>query len=144
MLRTAILALFCLGLTAVPALAQDTAALQKIDDAWAAAYNKGDAKAIAAMYAPDAYVLPDHAAMAHGRAAIQAMLKKLMGNYQNDLKITAVDAKPLGPGIVREIASYEITVKSQPPQHDVGKATAVLRQVGGKWLIQTDILNSDK
>jgi uncharacterized protein (TIGR02246 family) len=143
MMRFAILA-GCLVVAATPVFAQDKAIFQQMDDAWAAAYNKGDAKAVAAMYTADAYVLPDHAPMAHGRAGIAAMLKKLMAGSQNDLKITLVDVTPLGPGIVREITNYEITIKGQPPQHDVGKAVAVDRQVGGKWLIQTDIWNSNK
>jgi uncharacterized protein (TIGR02246 family) len=143
MTRLAILA-GCLVLAATPVFAQDKAAFQKQDEAWAAAYNKGDAKAIAAMYAAGAYVLPDRAPMAHGRPAIEAMLKKLMAGSQNDLKITVVDVTPLGPGVVREITSYEITIKSQPPQHEVGKAVAVERKVGGKWMIQTDIWNANK
>jgi uncharacterized protein (TIGR02246 family) len=142
--RIGILAL-CLGvLFAGPALAQDKAAMQKGDDRWAEAFNKGDAAAIAAMYTADAYVLPDHAEMAHGRAAIEAVIKKLMGNYQNDIKITAVDVMPLGPNAAREVGTYSITIKSQPPQQDSGKYATVLRKVGAKWLIATDIWNTNK
>src|SRR5438128_1232862 len=48
MRRIAILAL-CLGLLSAPALAQSKAAIQKLNDQWAAAFNKGDAAAVAAM-----------------------------------------------------------------------------------------------
>ena len=41
-----------------PALAQDKATIEKLNDAWTAAFNKGDAAAVAAMYTEDAYVLP--------------------------------------------------------------------------------------
>ena len=72
MRRIAILAI-CLGLFAGPALAQSKAAIQKLEDQWGAAFNKGDAAAVAAMYTEDAHVLPAGDAMVKGRAAIEAL-----------------------------------------------------------------------
>ena len=69
MRRTAILAV-CFVLLATPALAQSKAAIQKLNDEWAAAFNKGDAAAVAAMYTKDAYVLPPGFEIMKGRAAI--------------------------------------------------------------------------
>ena len=43
-----------LMLTAMPALAQTKATMQKLNDRWAEAFNKGDAAAAAAMYTEDA------------------------------------------------------------------------------------------
>ena len=57
---------------ATAALAQDKATIAKLNDAWAAAFNKGDAQAVAAMYAEDAYVLPPGSDIVKGRAAIEA------------------------------------------------------------------------
>src|SRR5262249_52783610 len=54
-----------------PALAQSKEAIQKLNDEWAAAFNKGDAGAVAALYTADAYVLPAGAPMVKGRADIQ-------------------------------------------------------------------------
>lgn len=42
---------------AAPALAQSKVAIQKLEDQWGAAFNKGDAAAVAALYTEDAYVL---------------------------------------------------------------------------------------
>ena len=53
------------------ARAQDVGSIQALNDKWDAAFNKGDAAALAAMYAEDAYVLPPGAEMVRGRAAIQ-------------------------------------------------------------------------
>jgi ketosteroid isomerase-like protein len=39
---------------AVPALAQSKPEMQKLNDKWAEAFNKGDAAAVAAMYTEDA------------------------------------------------------------------------------------------
>jgi hypothetical protein len=44
-----------IGFIAAPALAQDKATIEKLNDAWTAAFNKGDAAAVAAMYTEDAY-----------------------------------------------------------------------------------------
>src|SRR6266851_654997 len=63
----------CLGLFASPALAQSKAEIQQLNDQWAAAFTKGDAAAVAAMYTEDAYVLPAGAAMVKGRAATEAL-----------------------------------------------------------------------
>ena len=63
----------CVGLFASPALAQTKAEVQQLNDQWAAAFAKGDAAAVAAMYTEDAYVLPAGAAMVKGRAAIEAL-----------------------------------------------------------------------
>jgi len=145
MFRTTILA-GCLAFAAVPVLAQSKTQLQKDADAWTAAFNKGDAATIGAMYTTDGDLLPDHGDLAHGRAAIEAAIKKMVGSgtYQNDLKVTVESVRPLGPGIASEIGTYTITPKSQPSQPEVGKFASVVREVAGKWLIQTDIWNTNK
>lgn len=143
-MRRIALTAVCVFLASTPAMAQSKAAIQKLSDEWAAAFNKGDAVAVAAMYTVDAYVLPDHAEMAHGHAAIESLIKKLIGNYQNDLKLSVVDVQSLGPGALRAIGTYSITVKSLPPQQEAGKFAIVERKVSGKWLIATDIWNSNK
>jgi uncharacterized protein (TIGR02246 family) len=146
MLRAAVLSASFVLAAAAPAFAQSKAVLQKDADAWAAAYNKGDAKAVAALYTADADVLPDHGDLAHGRAAIEAMVKKMVesGTYQNDLKVTVQGVRSLGPNTASEIGTYSITPKNQPSQPEVGKFASVVRKVGSKWLLQTDIWNTNK
>src|SRR5215472_5226974 len=53
----------CLVLISGPAAAQSKAVIQKADDKWAEAFNKGDAAALAEMYTEDAYMLPPGAEM---------------------------------------------------------------------------------
>ena len=48
----------CFLLSASPAWAQAKSSIDKLNAEWMAAFNKGDAKALAGMYTPDAYVLP--------------------------------------------------------------------------------------
>ncbi len=133
---------FCVALAGA-ASAQTVASIQKLDDAWSAAFNKGDAAAIAAMYAADAYVLPPGHDMVKGRAAIEAFWKAATQQLGN-AKLVAVDVAALGPRAGREIGTFSFETKAQPPQPVVGKYVVVWRKVGPHWLLTTDIWNMNK
>jgi ketosteroid isomerase-like protein len=126
--RVALVA-FALIAGAAPALAQSKAAIQKLEDQWGAAFNKGDAAAVAAMYTEDAYVLPAGAPMVKGQA---------------DIKCTAVDVMPIGRTGAREVGTCTFKTKGASPQDGALKYTVVWRKVGGQWLLNTDIWNMDK
>ena len=130
-------------LGAIPALAQDKAAIEKLNDAWTAAFNKGDAAAVAAMYTEDAYVLPPGAEMVKGRTGIEAFWRQA-AQQMGDAKLTTLDVLPLGRSVAREIGTVTLKTKSQPPQEMVGKYAVVWRKVGGKWKLATDIWNTNK
>ncbi len=142
MWRIAIIA-GCSILVAAPASAQDKATIVKLNDAWAAAFNKGDASAVAAMYTEDAFVLPPGAEMVKGRAAIEAFWRQA-AQQMGDAKLTTVDVLALGPRAAREIGTVSLKSKSQPPQEITAKYAVVWRKVGGKWKLATDIWNTSK
>src|SRR5262245_56876169 len=50
------------------------AALKAVTAAWLEAYNAGDVEKIVAMYMEDGVLMPPHAAVANGKAAIRAFL----------------------------------------------------------------------
>lgn len=133
----------CFLLLAGPALAQSKAAIQRLNDQWTAAFNKGDAAAVAAIYAADAYVLPPGGDMVKGRAAIEAFWKKA-ATQVGDAKLVTIDVLPLGRRAAREIGTVTLETKAQPPQQVVGKYVVVWRKIGGKWLLATDIWNMNK
>jgi uncharacterized protein (TIGR02246 family) len=142
-MRRVAVAAACLVLVAGPALAQTKAMIQQLSGEWAAAFNKGDAAAVAAMYTEDAYVLPPGAEMAKGRKAIQAFWAQ--ANQQlGDAKLTTVDVMSLGPGAAREIGTFSFKTKGQTPEAVVGKYAVVWRKIGGRWLLATDIWNMNK
>src|SRR5260221_14215905 len=92
-MRRILLLATCLTLIGTaPAMAQSKAAIQKLNDEWAAAFNKGDAAALAAMYTEDAYVLPAGAPLGKGRAAIEGFLRQAM-QQPGDVKSTTPDVK---------------------------------------------------
>jgi uncharacterized protein (TIGR02246 family) len=143
MLRIAVLAI-CVGLTGVgPALAQSAATIQALNDKWTAAFDKGDAAAVAAMYTQDAVVLPPGHDMAKGRSAIEAFWKEA-AQQVGDAKLVTLDVLPLGPRAAREIGTVTLRTKAQPPQQVVAKYVVVWRNVGGRWLLATDIWNMNK
>ena len=132
----------CLSVGA-PALAQNKATIEKLNDVWTAAFNKGDAAAVAVLYTEDAYVLPPGSAMVKGRAAIEAFWRQA-AQQMTDAKLTTVDVLPLGRAAAREIGTVTLKTKSQPPQEVVGKYVVVWRKIGRDWKLATDIWNTDK
>ena len=132
----------CLSLGS-PALAQNKATIEKLNDVWTAAFNKGDAAAVAALYTEDAYVLPPGSAMVKGRAAIEAFWRQA-AQQMTDAKLTTVDVLPLGRSVAREVGTVTLRTKSQPPQEVVGKYVVVWRKIGRDWKLATDIWNTDK
>jgi uncharacterized protein (TIGR02246 family) len=133
----------CLMLVAGPVAAQTKAVIQKEDDKWGEAFNKGDATALAAMYTEDAYVLPPGAEMMKGRSAIAAFWGQQMQQI-GDVKCTALDVKPLGPRAAREIGTCTFKTKAQPPQDGALKYAVVWEKVGNQWELLQDIWNTNK
>jgi uncharacterized protein (TIGR02246 family) len=132
-----------LTLAVTPAFAQDKATIQKLNDAWAAAFNKGDTAAVAALYAEDAFVLPPGADMIKGRAAIEAFWRQAVQQF-GEARLTTLDVLPLGPSAAREIGTVSLRTKSQPTEEIVGKYAVVWRKLGGHWKLATDIWNTNK
>ena len=135
--------LACFLLSASPAWAQAKSSIEKLNAEWMAAFNKGDAAAVAALYSEDAYILPNGAEIAKGRRAIEAYFKKSVQQL-GDAKLKTVDLQSLGPGSAREVGTFNFKTKGDSPQEVVGKYVAVWRKMGGQWKLITDIWNMNK
>jgi uncharacterized protein (TIGR02246 family) len=142
---TTIAALFVSGclFTPITAVAQDKATIQSLNDKFAAAFNSGDFSTLASHYTEDAVLLPPGAEMAKGRSAIQSFWKGAAEGV-SDLKLTAMDVKPLGTEAAREIGSFTLKTKGQQAQEVVGKYVVVWQKVGNEWKLATDIWNTNK
>ena len=125
------------------AFGQDKATIDKLNESFMAAFQKGDTAAIGQMYAEDAYLLPSGGEMVKGRAAIRRLWTKAAEGI-GDFKLTTVDVKPLGNDAAREIGTFTLKTKGQPPQEVTGKYVVVWQKVGGDWRLATDIWNTDK
>ena len=142
-MRRIVVATVCLVLAAAPALAQSKAVIQKLNDQWGDAFNRGDAAALAAMYTEDAYVLPAGAPLVKGRAGIEQFWRQAMQQLSN-VKCTALEVKPLGRKAAREIGGCSFQTKTQPPQDGALKYAVVWEKEGGQWKLLQDIWNMDK
>lgn len=123
----------------------DQAALKEITVTWFNAYNGGDAETSAALYAEDAVLMPPHAPVARGRAAIRAFLAK-----------DSADAKSAGLKLVNGVETADVngdwgwnsgsyTIQDGSGQSvDSGSYLSVSHKVSGKWLYVRDTYNSDR
>ncbi len=133
MWRIAIIA-GCLIVGAAPAFAQDKATIVKLNDAWAAAFNKGDASAVAAMYTEDAFVLPPGTEMVKGRAAIEAFWRQA-AQQMGDAKFTTIDVLALGPGNHRQIrrrmaqGRRQVEARNRHLEHEQMSSVAGIRRI---------------
>ena len=133
-------ALACAGLAgAAPAFADDKAVIQALDDQFDAAANKGDATAIAALYAPDAHVLPPDNSVVSG-PGIRAFFAG-MTSAVDHVKLTANDVQRLSPDYIREIGTVSFTTKGDKPAPASASYVVVWHKVDGVWKLWTDIFH---
>jgi len=130
-------------LIAGSAAAQDKATIEKLNDSFVGAFNRGDFATLAVMYTEDAYLLPPGSAMFKGRTNVQAFWTAA-SEAISDVKLVTVDVKPLGNDSAREIGTFALMTKGQQPQQMTGKYVVVWQKVGSDWKLATDIWNSDK
>jgi ketosteroid isomerase-like protein len=114
-----------------------------MEDAYAAAFNAGDANATAAYYADDAISMSDDEPSAVGKAAIVASLQKSIDN--NTAKKThAYDVVDLIAEGDLLVETGKITTKdSTGVVTSTGKYMSVFKKVDGKYISIRDISNSD-
>ena len=127
----------------VSAAAQDKPTIERLNEQFVAALQKGDMAALGSMYAEDAYRLPPGAEIIKGRAAIQAYWTKAAEGVAG-FKLTTLDVKPLGTEAAREVGTFTLTTKGQQPQEIAGKYVVVWERSGGEWRLASDIWNTNK
>lgn len=140
-----IMTVACVLCAAGQAAAQsDPATIQKaVQDAgakWIEAYIKGDAKAFAALYSEDAYLLPPDEDMIHARSAIEAFWQHNMN--VSDYKNNTIDIRPLGDKTAREVGATSF----RTPDHQLHqvKYAVVWENNDGQWQLMQDIWNATK
>jgi uncharacterized protein (TIGR02246 family) len=112
-----------IALPAVASARQADADMQKVADQYQAAYNKADAKTLAAMYAADAHRLGPDGQLLKGRAAIEkSYVDGFAGPFKGSkLTLTQGATQTLTPDV---------------------KVITVIRK-GGQWLLATVVTRPD-
>ena len=142
-MRKAALALAVFASMTTLGHAQDKSAIQQLDDRFSAAFNAGDAAAVAAMYTEDADILPPGMEAMQGRDAVQTFWQGA-SEQLTDLKLTATDVKPLGESAAREIGAATAKTKGENPQDVTIKYVVIWEKVDDEWKIATDIWNMNQ
>jgi len=126
------------------AASSDEAAIRAQAASWEKAYNGGDAKAVAALYAEDALLLPPGASGVSGRAAIQQFLAKDIAGSKAAGAVFVLNPKTdvgVSGNMGWESGTYKVTVKGAVVE--TGKFLSVSRKKDGKWLYIRDTWNAD-
>jgi uncharacterized protein (TIGR02246 family) len=114
--------------------------------AWVAAFGRGDAAGLAALYTETATMLPPGADMQKGRTAIAGFVKAVMGMGLTNVTLTTEDVARTGPDAAREIGrvTYDVPDAQKKLVKMDGKYVVNWRLVKGKWMLDTDIWNANK
>jgi uncharacterized protein (TIGR02246 family) len=146
----AFLAVGCTGGTSPQAAAgapPDLGPVNELRGKYQAAYNAGDAAALAALYTDDAISLPDHHPAVQGRPAIQKYFEDLFAEYSATMMISPGDTD-VTPNLAHENGTFTIKVTPKAGGDtisDDGKYLVVLKRgADGAWKIHHDIDNSNR
>ena len=125
--------------------AADETALKAATSTWLAAYNAGDVEKMVALYAEDAVLMPPHAPVANGHAAIRAFLTAdTAGAKAAGIKLVP---GPATAGVAGDTGweSGSYTVRDAAGATvDSGSYLSVSHKSNGKWLYHRDTYNSDR
>jgi uncharacterized protein (TIGR02246 family) len=115
--------------------AEDEAAIRKNDEAYVEAYNKHDAKAVAALWSPEAvYVDPETGDEATGREEIEKEFATTFAGLKDaKLEIDVDSIKFFSPNVAIETGAARIIRPDAEPDESTYSALFVKRE--GKWLL---------
>lgn len=144
MIRPAFAALLAVGLAAgqvAPASAGDLKAeLTAADGAFARAFNRGDARSVAALYTADAQILASGAEPVRGTAEIEKFIQGIFGEGVQSVALTTLEVFPAGDAAI-VVGRYVMKDKAGK-ELDHGKYMEYFRREKGAWKLHRDMFNS--
>lgn len=115
----------------------DAAAIGSLMNAWAEAYEQGDATAIAAVYAPDADVVLINGQRVAGRDGIEAMYRAAFERLPgNKTKVISETRQVLGNDLVIDDGTWAVIGVLPEGAPASGRSTTILKRYDEQWLIQ--------
>jgi uncharacterized protein (TIGR02246 family) len=122
----------------------DKAAIDKVRDDFAAAFNAGDAAKVASLYSENAVVMGGSSPTAQGKAAIEANNKAFFDQFTAKITIAPGVTKTSGD-LAYDQGTYtmELTPKTGggKPMMDEGRYLIVLEREGEAWKVVADMDN---
>jgi uncharacterized protein (TIGR02246 family) len=121
-------------LAPAPAHPQDEKAIQLADEAFAAAYNAGDAKAIAALFAADGEIVNEEGESTQGRDAIErAFLLVFKEHPKTHIDLAGGSMRFIGPDTAVEDGVATVSYDPDEPVQRSPYSVVYVKQ-DGKWL----------
>jgi uncharacterized protein (TIGR02246 family) len=113
----------------------DEEAIRQAVAAYVEAFSKADAKALAALWTPEAvYVNPVHGESVVGREAIEQQFRQIFADAQGiKLEATTASIQFISPGVAVENGTAKLIQGEQPPEQSEYSAIYVKRD--GRWLL---------
>jgi uncharacterized protein (TIGR02246 family) len=140
---TFVLAIFTFGLFGFSAATADNPRkeIEAANAALAAAYGRGDAREVAAMYTDHGELFPPNAKIVEGRSAIEQFWKAAMDAGTKRVQLKTSEVEGYGEAAV-EAGRYTLT-GFDGSLSDQGKYLVLWKRVDGKWRLHRDCWNSD-
>ena len=129
------LLLLCVGCAAP---VEDEEQLRTTSKAWEDAFNAGDAKALAAIYAPEAMLLPPNSEPVQGRESIEELWAGFIEGVKGELEIQEVFVQ----GDLANMIGTYIILDVDGKVVDRGKYVEIWKRGDGQWQLYRDIWNT--
>jgi len=95
--------------------------ITQLNETFNAAFNRGDGATLAALYVPNAVLLPPGAQVQKGRAAIRSFWEGMMREY-GELKLVTVDLKRFLEGEIGKSRTARYWELFEQLRHELGYA----------------------
>ena len=122
----------------------DRDAINKLVQDFIVVYNAKDAAKVAASFAENGAVMPPNASTVRGSVNLTSYYEKRFAQGASDLKLETGEIVGVGS---LAYATGEYWLNMAPPggavQRDRGKFIFILRERGGKWLLERLMFSSD-
>ncbi|HJR05766.1 MAG TPA: nuclear transport factor 2 family protein [Pyrinomonadaceae bacterium] len=109
-------------------------------------FKRGDAAGVAALYTPDARLMPPDVPLMTGTEAITAFWQAAMKQGIKAATLESIDVETSGGDLATEIGRFKLAMKvagADDLVEQTGKYIVLWKLDGGTWKLHADIWNAD-
>lgn len=121
-----------------------SAAIEEANTKFSEAFERGDSKALSAMYTSDAIAFPPDSEMIQGNEAIGEFWNATWESGVKSVQLTTLDVGRSGD-IAYEVGKVSLTIQAEGKEPTTATAKYIVvwkRQADGSWKLHRDIWNS--